>query len=134
MSLAGRLPPSLSVADGPLMGPRCRCSRAAEVLVWLAMTIRWHPSSAEENSILTGLSEMARAEVLVWLAMTMENSILTGLSEMVTTTRQVFATCVRELCDSTHRSGKDRPGRTRGVHRVATLLRPKPRASGLIPR
>jgi len=48
----------------------------------LAMTIRWHPSSAEENSILTGLSEMARAEVLVWLAMTMENSILTGLSEM----------------------------------------------------
>jgi len=94
--------------------------------VWLAMTM--------ENSILTGLSEMARAEVLVWLAMTMENSILTGLSEMVTTTRQVFATCVRELCDSTHRSGKDRPGRTRGVHRVATLLRPKPRASGLIPR
>jgi len=67
-------PPSLSVADGPLMGPRCRCSRAAEVLVWLAMTM--------ENSILTGLSEMARAEVLVWLAMTMENSILTGLSEM----------------------------------------------------
>jgi len=51
------------------------CSlRCAEVLVWLAMTM--------ENSILTGLSEMARAEVLVWLAMTMENSSLTGLSEM----------------------------------------------------